>query len=69
MTKIKVAMDRHCPICKSRIQVVERREGNGIMGPGNSSWIVDTHGECINNDCRIKVGIEPTDPMEKIEKQ
>lgn len=69
MTKIKVLKDRSCPICKSQIEVKEKRENNGILGPGRASWVVDIHGECVNNDCRIKVGVDDTEQTEEIEKK
>jgi hypothetical protein len=41
-----------CPSCQSdNTYLSERRENNGIMGPGYSSWVVESHWEC--NDCGI----------------
>lgn len=41
-----------CPLCKSEdINKSERRENNGIIGPGYSSWVVSSN--CICNNCGI----------------
>lgn len=67
MIKIKVLENRKCPICRSQIRLVETRNSNGILGPGHNSWITSTHGECVKQDCRVKVGVEENEPTIEIE--
>jgi transposase-like protein len=43
-----------CPACKSlNIQLVEKQESNGIIGPGFSSWVVDSYYSCQDCGCRF----------------
>lgn len=43
-----------CPSCKSNnIKVVEKRDDNGIIGPGYSSWIIDSYLSCKNCGTRF----------------
>ena len=44
-----------CPHCESKdTYLYERRENNGIVGPGFSSWVVDSYWVC--NDCETLFG-------------
>ena len=39
-----------CPSCNSNnVKVVEKRNNNGIIGPGYASWVVDSYFSC--KDC------------------
>lgn len=41
-----------CPACESEDTYLhERRENNGVMGPGHSSWVVESYWVC--DDCGI----------------
>jgi hypothetical protein len=46
-------MKIYCPCCKSDYTAsVEKRKGNGILGPGYRTWVV--HSECVCLDCGVK---------------
>jgi len=46
---------KDCPACKSKdTYLYERRENNGIMGPGFSSWVIDSYWVC--NECETHFG-------------
>lgn len=41
-----------CPACESEdTYLYERRENNGVMGPGYSSWVIESYWAC--DDCGI----------------
>lgn len=43
-----------CPACKSTdTKLVEKRKSNGILGPGYSSWVVDSYYSCKNCGVRF----------------
>lgn len=45
-----------CPICDStNTKPVEKRENNGILGSGFSSWVVDSYMSCQNCKSRFDV--------------
>ncbi len=46
---------KECPVCKSTDTFLyERRENNGILGPGYKTWVVESRWEC--NDCEAHFG-------------
>lgn len=46
---------KECPACKSTDTFLyERRENNGIIGPGYKTWVVESRWEC--NECEAHFG-------------
>jgi hypothetical protein len=50
---IKAKDEAVCPVCKdTNTDHVERRENNGVIGIGHSSWVVDEYWFC--KDCGVR---------------
>ena len=46
-TEEKRINDIECPLCKSKDKINHiKRDSNGVMGPGHSSWITDQYLIC-----------------------
>ncbi|GAB3937270.1 helix-turn-helix domain-containing protein [Larkinella terrae] len=42
-----------CPVCRSKdVALIELREGNGVLGPGFSSWVTDSYYSC--HSCGVR---------------
>lgn len=55
-----------CPVCGSlSIKHIERRDNNGVLGPGYRSWIIESYNSC--QECGVR--FDELNDEQKIDKQ